>query len=56
MSTMDFDQIISDTKEQIKIGHIRGTKKVLFIKTGQGGTIYGYEGKYLDLAKVINEK
>ena len=34
----------------INIGYIDGSNKVLFIKTGQGGSIYGYENKYLDLA------
>ena len=44
----DFAQII--TVEDITIGYIPGSSKVLFIKTGQGGSIYGYENKYLDLA------
>ena len=34
----------------ISIGYLEGSNKVLFIKTGQGGSIYGYENKYLDLA------
>ena len=38
------------------IGYISGSNKVLFIKTGQGGSIYGYENKYLDLATQVNEK
>lgn len=51
---MDFRQIIEDNS--IKMGYIPGSKEVLFIKCGQGGTIYGYENKYLDLALNINEK
>lgn len=38
------------------VGYIPGSNKVLFIKTGQGGSIYGYENKYLDLAFEVNEK
>lgn len=53
---MEFDQIITDASEQIKIGYKRGTNRILFIKTGQGGSIYGYENKYINLARTINEK
>jgi hypothetical protein len=38
------------------IGYIPGSDKVLFIKTGQGGSIYGYENKYLDLGIEVNAK
>lgn len=40
----------------VNMGYIPGSEKVLFIKTGQGGSIYGYENKYLDLALMFNEK
>jgi hypothetical protein len=50
----DFVNII--TAEDLTIGCIPGSNKVLFIKTGQGGTIYGYDHKYLDLAIQVNEK
>ena len=40
----------------VNMGYIPGSEKVLFIKTGQGGSIYGYENKYLDLALRFNEK
>ena len=50
----DFAIIIS--AENMTIGYIPGSTKVLFIKTGQGGSIYGYENKYLDLAFEVNEK
>ncbi len=50
----DFANIIQ--AENMTIGYIPGSAKVLFIKTGQGGTIYGYDNKYLDLATVVNEK
>ena len=50
----DFVNII--TAEDMMIGCIPGSTKVLFIKTGQGGIIYGYDHKYLDLAIQVNEK
>ena len=37
-------------------GIIPGTDTCLFIKTGRGGTIYGYNGKYLKLAQDIHLK
>lgn len=40
----------------VNMGYIPGSENVLFIKTGQGGSIYGYENKYLDLALRFNEK
>lgn len=52
----DFDVIIGNQDAPLHIGAIVGTKKVLFIKTGQGGSIYGYENKYLELAQRINSK
>ena len=54
MGTKGFARIFSS--EDMSIGYIPGSSKVLFIKTGQGGTIYGYENKYLDLALEVNEK
>ena len=54
MQTRCYERIISDT--QVSIGYIHGSSKVLLIKTGQGGSVYGYENKYLDLALEVNEK
>ena len=54
METKDFTHVI--TSENVSIGYIPGSSKVLFIKTGQDGTIYGYENKYLDIAMEVNEK
>ena len=51
MTKNNFDKIIN-----ANAGYIHGSNKVLFIKTGQGGTIYGYENKYLDLAREVNKK
>ena len=54
METKDFTNIFA--LEQTSIGYIPGSNQVLLIKTGQGGSIYGYENKYLDLALEVNEK
>jgi predicted esterase len=57
---MEYDKIISrDFSDGIKIeyGLVKGScSRVLLIKVGQNGTIYGYENKYLKMAKQINEK
>ena len=54
MKINDYVDIIS--KDQVNIGYIPGSSKVLFIKTGQDSSIYGYENKYLDLAIEVNKK
>ena len=51
---MDFDKIV--TTNSMKIGYVLGSKKVLYIKCGQGGSMYGYQNKYLNIARHINEK
>jgi len=43
-------------KRDIEYGIFEGNNKILFIKTGQNGTIYGFDNKYLKIAKQINEK
>lgn len=56
---MDFDYVInSKFKENIVIdyGIISGNNKILFIKSGQDGSVYGYNNKYLKIAKKVNEK
>ena len=35
-------------------GIIPGTNRCLFVKTGRGGTIYGYDGKYINLVNDIH--
>ena len=37
----------------VNFGLMEGNNGLLIIKTGSGGTIYGYENKYLTLAKKI---
>ena len=54
MMTNDFTQVY--TGKDMTVGYMPGSSKVLFIKTGQGGTIYGYENKYLDLAVKVHEQ
>ena len=54
MRTDDYVKIINNGG--ISIGIIPGIEKILYIKTGQGGTIYGEENKYLDLASEVNER
>lgn len=44
------------TADNLTVGYIPGSARVLFIKTGQGGSIYGYENRYLDIALEVNEK
>lgn len=50
----DFEKII--TAEDITIGYISGSDNVLFIKTGQGGSIYGDRNGYLALGNEINDR
>lgn len=50
MDTPSFDLIIDDL-----FGVVSGSSTVLFIKTGRGGTCYGYKNKYLSLARQINK-
>ena len=50
----DFIRVIEE--DLIKVGYVLGNEKVLFVKCGQGGSVYGYDNKYLDLAWRINEK
>lgn len=40
----------------IDYGIIKGNNNILFIKAGQDGSMYGYNNKYLKIAKEINSK
>ena len=51
LNILKFDEVIDD-----KYGVIKGSKDVFFIKTGVSGSIYGYQNKYLKIAKRINYK
>lgn len=50
----NFQEIFS--VEDTEYGIISGNSTVFFIKAGQGGNIYGYENKYLQIATNANKK
>ena len=55
----EFDEIINskfNEKIVIDYGIMEGNNKIIFIKSGQDGTIYGYQNKYLNIAYTINKK
>lgn len=59
MNKVNFDKIISQKygSNEIEYGIVKGSSnEILLIKVGQGGSIYGYENKYLKIAKHINDK
>ncbi len=47
----DFDLILNN-----QIAIVKGSTTMLFIKGGSGSTYYGYNNKYLDIARTINQK
>jgi hypothetical protein len=55
---MKFDKIIhkSFNGEIVEYGFIFGNEKVVFIKTGAGGSINGYCNKYLKIAKKLHDR
>ena len=56
--TEDFDIIFSKTidGEEVNYGIIEGNNTILLIKAGQDGSMYGYENKYLTIARNINKE
>lgn len=56
--TNDFDKILEYTIDGyvIRYGIKMGQGSLVFVKTGLGGDIPGYEGKYLRIANRLNEK
>ena len=55
----EFDEIINskfNEKIVIDYGIMKGNNRIIFIKSGQDGTIYGYQNKYLNIAHTINKK
>ena len=50
-TTIDFDLLLYN---QMTI--VKGSTTMLFIKGGSGSTYYGYNNKYLDIARTINQK
>ena len=49
LNILKFDEIIDD-----RYGIVKGSDKVLFIKAGSGGNVYGYQNKYLKIARSVN--
>lgn len=55
----DFDIIIHSPFKDIAVidyGIVKGNNKIVFIKAGQDGSMYGYENKNLKIATSINDK
>ncbi len=54
---MDFDEIIElpFAGETIQYGIVNGSSTIVFIKAGANGSMYGYENKYLQIARNINK-
>ena len=56
---MNYDVVINRLFKDIAIieyGIIKGNSTIVFIKVGQDGSIYGYDNKYLKIAKELKEK
>ncbi len=55
---MRFDKIIHKTFEEdtVDYGFIFGNNKFVFIKVGAGGSILGYQDKYLRMAHRVHER
>ncbi|MBE6845847.1 MAG: hypothetical protein E7508_09125 [Ruminococcus sp.] len=54
---MDFDKIIKQEftdNIELEYGIIHGNENIVFIKAGAGGSFYGYEDKYLKMARLLN--
>lgn len=50
-TTIDFDLLLYN-----QIAIVKGSTTMLFIKGGSGSTYHGYNNKYLDIARTINQK
>ena len=59
MNELKFDKIVKSNLEDITVieyGIIEGNNTIVFIKSGQNGSIYGYNNKYIKMAKRLNKK
>lgn len=59
MNELKFDKIVKSNLEDIAVieyGIIEGNNTIVFIKSGQNGSIYGYNNKYIKMAKRLNKK
>jgi hypothetical protein len=55
---MTFDKIIHKTFNdgEVDYGFVFGNNKIVFIKSGAGGDIFGYQNKYLKMAHRVHER
>ena len=59
MERTDYDQIIHSQLEDIAVidyGIVKGNETIVFIKAGQDGSMYGYQNKYLKIARGRKKK
>lgn len=59
MQELKFDKEIHSKFEDIAIidyGIVEGNNIIVFIKAGQNGSLYGYQNKYIKMAKRLNQK
>ena len=59
MQELKFDKEIHSKFEDIAIidyGIVEGNSIIVFIKAGQNGSLYGYQNKYIKMAKRLNQK
>ena len=59
MNKLKFDEEIHSKFEDIAIidyGIVEGNNTIVFIKAGQNGALYGYQNKYIKMAKRLNNK
>ena len=59
MHDLKFDKEIHSKFEDIAIidyGIVEGNNIIVFIKAGQNGSLYGYQNKYIKMAKRLNKK
>ena len=59
MQELNFDKEIHSKFEDIAIidyGIVEGNNIIVFIKAGQNGSLYGYQNKYIKMAKRLNKK
>lgn len=52
---MKYEQVIK-SENLIEYGIINGDNTLLYIKVGNGGSIYGYNNKYIEIATKSHEK
>ena len=55
MNELKFDKIVKSNLEDITVieyGIIEGNNTIVFIKSGQNGSIYGYNNKYIKMSKL----